>query len=225
MGERSGIDRSGRGIGGKRRRHRSLGDIDLAFRKIGKGRRRHTEVLRQHLGRRVSDPIADAEGAELGEITIVEYEHEQAVLGADALDRVAEPAREVPHIASSEVGDLRLTLRVDGGDAALALDHVGPFRCIGVPVQLAQPARIERHQHTGELLGDREFRDRRFFRPAAVPGLGRDCAELEAKGRQLGAGQHRRGRSERRLSFRQAIGAGCSGDHAAGGRGAQHVAP
>jgi hypothetical protein len=173
----------------------------------------------------VSDPIADAEGAELGEITIVEYEHEQAVLGADALDRVAEPAREVPHIASSEVGDLRLTLRVDGGDAALALDHIGPFGCIGVPVQLAQPARDERHQHAGELFRDREFRDRCLLGPAAVPRLGRNRTQLEAERWQLGAGQHRRGRPERRLSFCQSIGACCGGDHAPGHRCAQHVAP
>ena len=141
MGERSGIDRSRRGIGGKRRRHRSLGDVDLAFREIREGRCRHSEVLRQHLGRRVPDPIADAEGAELGEITVVEHQHEQAVLGADALDRVTEAAREVPYVAGGEVGDLRLAFRVDGGDPALALDHIGPFRRIGVPVQLAQPAR------------------------------------------------------------------------------------
>ena len=218
MRERSGIDRSRRGIGGKRRRHRSLGDVDLAFREIREGRCRHSEVLRQHLGRRVPDPIADAEGAELGEITVVEHQHEQAVLGADALDRVTEAAREIPYIAGGEVSDLRLAFRVDGGDPALSLDHIGPFRGIGVPVQLAQPAGNERHQHAGELFRHRKFRNRRFFRPAAVPGLGRDRTELEAERWQLGAGQHRRGRPERRLSLCQTIRACCGGDHAPGRR-------
>ena len=137
MGERPAIERAGRRIGGKRRRHRSLGDVDLALGKIREGRRRHAEILRQHLGRRVADPIADAERAELRKVAVVEHQHEQAVLGADALDRVAEPAREIPDVAGIEVDDLRLALRVDGGDAALALDHIGPLCRVGVPVQFA----------------------------------------------------------------------------------------
>src|SRR5215468_6002824 len=76
----------------------------------------------------MADPIGDAERAEFREIAVVEHQHEQAVLGADALDRVAEPAREIPDVAGMKVDDLRLALRVDGGDAALALDHIGPPR-------------------------------------------------------------------------------------------------
>jgi hypothetical protein len=70
----------------------------------------------------VPDPIADAERAELGEIAVVEHQHEQTIFRADALDRMAEAAREIPDVASVEVDHLGLPLRVDGGDAALALD-------------------------------------------------------------------------------------------------------
>src|SRR5262249_61255016 len=99
MGERPAIERAGRRIGGKWRRDRSLGDVDFALGEICEGRRRYAEILPQHLRRRMADPIADAERAEFREISVVEDEHEQAVLGADALDRVAEPAREIPDVA------------------------------------------------------------------------------------------------------------------------------
>src|SRR6266481_9280217 len=80
MGERPAIERAGPRIGGKRRRHRSLGDIDLAFGEIREGRRRYAEILRQYLGRGVADPIGDAERAELRKVAVVEHQHEQAVL-------------------------------------------------------------------------------------------------------------------------------------------------
>ena len=36
--------------------------------------------------------------------------------------------------------------RIDGGDAAAAVDDIGPFGGIGVPVQLAEAAGVERHE-------------------------------------------------------------------------------
>jgi len=137
---------------------------------------------------------------------------------------VAEPAREIPDVAGIEVDDLRLALRVDGGNAALALDDIGPLRRIGVPVQFAQAPGDERHQHAGDRLRHREVHHRRLFRPAAVPRFGRDRAEPEAERRQLGAGERRRGRPERRLSLAESLRARCSRRHAAGRGRAQHVA-
>src|ERR1700730_19122332 len=132
MGERTAVERAGCWIGGKRRSYRPLGDINLALWKIRKRLRRHAEIFGEHLGRRVSDPIGDGEGPELGEITVVENEHEETILRADALDRVPEPARKVPHVPRPEVDDLGMAVRVDGRDAALALDEVGPFSGIRV---------------------------------------------------------------------------------------------
>src|SRR5690349_3481297 len=96
------------------------------------------------------DPVRDAEGAELGEIAVVEDQDEFARARPDALDRMSMPAWEVPDVAFAEIDDLALPLRIDRRDATIALDHIGPFGGIGVPVQFAQPARIELHQHTGK---------------------------------------------------------------------------
>ena len=46
----------------------------------------------------------------------------------------------------AEIDDLALAERIDGGDPAIALEHIGPFGGIGVPVQLAQGAGLQR-QH------------------------------------------------------------------------------
>jgi hypothetical protein len=81
----------------------------------------HAEILGEHVRRRMGDPVGDAERSELGEIAIVEDKDEQAILRSEPLDRVTEPAREIPDIAGAEVGDLRTVFRVDGGDAAAPL--------------------------------------------------------------------------------------------------------
>jgi hypothetical protein len=94
---------------------------------------------------------------------------------------MALPAREVPHVARTELDDLALILRVDGGDAAASFDHIGPFGGVGVPMQLAQAARLERHVDAGELLRHGELRDGRLFRRAAVESLGRQAPEREAE--------------------------------------------
>ena len=91
--------------------------------------------------------------------------------GPMPLDRVAVAAREIPDIAGAEIDDLALAGGIDGGDAAIALDHIGPFGGVGVPMQLAQRARLERHVDAGELLGDRKLGDVRLLGGAAVEGL------------------------------------------------------
>ena len=137
---------------------------------------------------------------------------------------MAEAAREIPDVAGVEVDHLRLALRVDGGDAALALDDVGPFRCVGVPVQLTQAAGDERHQHPGERLRDGKFRDRRLLRPAAIPSLGRNRTKLESERGQFGAGERGRRRPERRLALTEGLRARGSCSDPAGCGGTQHVA-
>jgi len=88
---------------------------------------------------------------------------------------VAVAAREIPDIAGPEIDDFPLTGRVDGGDAAIALEYIGPFRGVGMPVQLAQRARLERHVDAGQFLRYRKAGDIGFLGGAAVELLGLHC--------------------------------------------------
>ena len=71
------------------------------------GRRGKPEILGEQLLRRVADPVGDAEGAELGEVAVVEDEDEVAGPVAERLDDVAVAAREIPDVAGFEVVGLR----------------------------------------------------------------------------------------------------------------------
>ena len=99
-------------------------------------------------------------------------QQERAGAGAEAVDRVAVAAREIPDVAGPEIDDLALAGRIDGGDAAIAAEHIGPFCGIGMPVQLAQSARLERHVDAGELFRHREAGDIGFLGSAAVENFG-----------------------------------------------------
>ena len=225
MRQRRLVQRAGRRVLWKRRRHRPGGDIDFLLGKIGEGRSRLAEIPGKHFGRRVAEPVGDREGAELGEIAVVEHEEEGAGAGADALDRMAMAAREVPDVARAEIDDLALAVRIDGGDAAIALDHIGPFGGIGVPVQLAQSAGLERHVDPGELLGDREAGDVRLLGGAAVELLGLLRAKRIAERGKLGAVE-RRGRGPvRRLPRLTAERGGIPQKTAHRHTSSQHAAP
>ena len=174
----------------------------------------------------MAEPIGDAEGAEFREVAVVEHQNELAVVRTEALDRVAVAAREIPDVAGGEVEHFGMRLRVDRGDATAALEHIGPFRGVGVPVQFAQRTGRKLHQHAGELFGHRKFRDGRFFRPAALVVLDRLRTEREAERRQLLAAERRGRRPEARLSTlgkRLRCARRCRHD-AAGGSGADHIA-
>ena len=147
----------------------------------------------------MAEPIGDGEGSELGEIAVVEDEHEGANAGTDPLNRVAMTAREIPDVAGAEIDDLGLSLRIDGGDAAVSVDHIGPFGGVGVPMQLAQTAGIERHIDPGKLVGDRELGDRDLLGGAAVADLGLGVVEGSAERGKLAACEWRGRWPERRL--------------------------
>jgi len=55
----------------------------------------------------MAEPVGDGEGAELGEIAVIENKNEGAPVRTEALDRVAVPAREVPNVARAEIDDFR----------------------------------------------------------------------------------------------------------------------
>jgi hypothetical protein len=150
-------------------------------------------------GRRVPDPVADRERAELREIAVVEHEEEDAGAGPKPLDRVAMSAREIPDVAGAEIHRLPLTGGIDGGDTAIALDDVAYSGGIGVPVKLAQRAGLEHHVNAGQLFRDREAGDTRFLGGAAVELLGLLRPEGVAERGQFGPVERRRCRSIRRL--------------------------
>jgi hypothetical protein len=192
MGERRRVQRAGSWIFRQWRRHRTFSDIDFMVGEVREGGDRHAEILGEYLMRRVPEPIGDRERAELGEVAVVEHEDEGAA-AFETLDRMAVAARKVPHIARPKVDDLRLVLRIDRGDACAALDHISPLGSIGVPVQLAHRAGLERHVDPGELVGHRELHDGRLLGGAAIELLGRCRAKRVAEGGKLRS-RERRGR-------------------------------
>src|SRR5258708_23998156 len=103
------------------------------------------EVLSQYGRRCVGEPVRDAEGAELGELAVVESENEMTLAGTQTLDGVRVPFGEIPCVAGTEVGDIRLRRaaltigRVDG-DAASSFHDIRPLGGNSVPVQFTGPA-------------------------------------------------------------------------------------
>src|SRR5690348_4737516 len=87
-------------------------------------------------------------------------------------------AWEVPDVAWSKVFDFVLSLGVDDGYAAVSFDDVGPLRCVCMPVQLAQSARLEIHIDTGEALRDRKVDRCRLIRATALVSLHGLLAQL-----------------------------------------------
>jgi hypothetical protein len=75
------------------------------------GRFWEAEVLREQRLEGVGHPVGNAEGAELGEVAVVEDQDEVAWLVAQALEHVAVAAREKPHVPRVEVVRLGITPR------------------------------------------------------------------------------------------------------------------
>ena len=139
------------------------------------------------------EPVGDAEGTELGEISVVENQDEMAWLVADPRQRVGVTTREIPDIAGIEVVDLGAAVRIDHRGAHAPLVHKRPL-CRGwVPVQCTRDARLEPHRYAGDPLRDRQLRDGRFLAEAAAIDLAGRFFQRKLEGRQLRAGQERIG--------------------------------
>jgi hypothetical protein len=94
VGHRHG---AGEAIIGERPRHRQREDVEFArVRRVAEVRRRHAEILAQHVGRHVLEPVAEQEGVVLGEAAVVEHQQELAAVGIETLDRVRNAARKIP---------------------------------------------------------------------------------------------------------------------------------
>jgi hypothetical protein len=98
------------GRSGDEGRNLALGEVDLFLRKTVEGRRRNAEVLGEQFFGRVADPVRDAEGAEFGEVAIVEDENKVARLIAQGFDDMPVTAREIPDVARLKVIGLAAAL-------------------------------------------------------------------------------------------------------------------
>ena len=170
----------------------------------------------------MADPVGDAEGAELGEVAVVEDQDEVAGLVAEALQHVAVAAREVPDVAGLEVVGLGEAAWVDDGGADAALENERPLGGGGVPVQLAHRAGLEPHRDAGDPLGDRQLLDRRLLAVAVADDLAFRLLQRELEGRQILARERwvRNVVHETRIAAggRQGRGQRCQRDGSCGGQ-------
>ena len=133
----------------------------------------------------MSDPVGDAEGAEFGEVAVVEDQDEVTGLVAEALQHVAVAAREVPDVAGVEIVGLGEAAWVDDGGADAALKNERPFGRGGVPVQFAHRAGLKPHRDAGDPLGDRQLRNRRLLAVTVADDLAVRLLQREFEGRQI----------------------------------------
>jgi hypothetical protein len=149
------------------------------------------EILAQHLGRHMLEPVADQEGIVFVEVAIVEDQEEFTAVGIEPLDRVRNARREVPEIADAHVINEIAAVRVDGGDAGGAVKHVGPLGGL-VPMQLTHAAGIQAHVDAGDILGNAELARRHLPGPAAPFQPHMRVREGEAQVRQTAVVGRRR---------------------------------
>jgi hypothetical protein len=133
----------------------------------------------------MADPIGDAEGAEFGEVAVVEDQDEVTGLVAETLQHVAVAAREVPDVAGVEIVGLGEAAWIDDGGADAALENERPFGRGGVPVQFAHRAGLQPHRHAGDPLGDRQLRDGRLLAVAVADDLALRLLQRELECRQI----------------------------------------
>ena len=74
----------------------------------------HAEVLGQHVGRCMRDPVGHEQRVALGLLAVVEGEDELGALGTEALQRVRQAGREEPEVALLDVLDAWTPLRGRG---------------------------------------------------------------------------------------------------------------
>src|SRR4051812_37500963 len=92
-----------------------------------------------------------------------------------------------------------MAFRINRGDATAAVDHIGPFSRIRVPVQFTQRPGSEHHQNSGELLRHRKFGDGSLLSPAAVILMDRLSPQRKTEGWQFLAAERGRSGSRCRL--------------------------
>src|SRR4029077_18398032 len=150
------------------RRNRAAGEVNLLPWKTVKRRLRQPKIFRQQRFGRVPDPIGDAEGAELGEITVIENQNKMRRFIAEALEHVRVAARKIPNVAGLKVVRLRLPCRVDDRGAHAPFQDERPFRSGCMPMKLPHHARLKLHRHSSDPLRDWQLFDS-YFLSKTVP--------------------------------------------------------
>jgi len=156
-----------------------------SFGNVANARFRQAEILRQQRRRRMSDPVGNAEGAEFGEVAVVEDQDEVTGLVAQTLQHVAVAARKIPDVAGVEIVGLGEAAWINHGGADAALENERPFRRGGVPVQLAHRAGLKPHRDAGDPLGDRQLRNRRLLAVAVADDFAVRFLQREFESRQI----------------------------------------
>src|SRR6266513_3075710 len=111
----------------------------------------------------MTDPIGDAERAELGEITVAEDQNEMCRFIPEAFEHVCVATRKIPDVARFKVVRFRLPCRIDHGGAHASFQDERPFRSGCVPVKLPHHARLKLHRHASDPLRDWQLFDSYFF--------------------------------------------------------------
>jgi hypothetical protein len=152
---------------GERTRLLALEDPEIFERNVLERVGGYAEVGGQYVGRCVSDPVGEQQRVEFGRHAVIEREQEFSPACADTLQRVRQPGREVPEIASLHILNRRPAFFVEHGNAAFAVEHDCPLGLL-VPVHFADAACRKPHVHAGNILRYREVRLSDFPRPAAI---------------------------------------------------------
>ena len=95
-GSVSGLNASRSAIGREIARLRALEDPEIVERNVPEDLFGHAEVLGEHVGRRMRDPVRHEQRIALGLPAVVEGEDELGAIGAEALQRVRQAGREKP---------------------------------------------------------------------------------------------------------------------------------
>ncbi len=154
-------------VSGQVARQMTLEDVEVTQRNPRKRSGWNPEVLGQNVRRRVGEPVRQEERRELRGMAFVEAQEELAAVRREPLQRVRKAGREIPQVTLFHVRDIGAAGRVENGDAATAIDHVGPFGKL-MPMHLADAARSQAHVDAGDGVRNREIRLRDLARPTAV---------------------------------------------------------
>src|SRR6266487_3973936 len=110
--------------------------------------------------------VAQQQRLRFRKLTVLEYEHEFATVGIEALNRVWDPAWEKPKIVFLHIGDKTLAVRVNRRNPRCPVKHEGPFTG-RVPMQLPDASGCQSHVYACQGLGDGQFPNSHLTRPSA----------------------------------------------------------
>ena len=147
--------------------HGALEDPEIVQRNFRKRLRWNAEILGQHLGRCMREPVRHQQCIEFVGMTVIEADHELTTVRTKPLQRMRRAGRKVPDIALLHVGNIGPALRIENGDATIAVGHDRPLGCL-MPVQLTDSTGGQPHVDPGYLRRNCKVIHRDLARPAAV---------------------------------------------------------